>query len=324
MKSNELISVIVPIYNIESYIEKCIESIVNQDYRNIEIILVDDGSTDTSGMICDKYEKIDSRIKVLHKKNGGLSDARNFGMKNANGKYLIFIDGDDYVKENFISRLYHNLCFYKADISVCAFSYIFEDGRVEKYNVKEKDKIRVFNPKQALECMLDSNFSFKQCAWNKLYKKELFQNTQYPFGMLYEDLGTTYKLIVDSKKIVYDSTSLYYYVQRNTSITKTYRYNEKEKNRILMVNEMTEFIDDKFKNIKNRTNYFRATQYLAVINVMFMAGEKDLQFINESKKVIKKNLLNVLKYGNIKQIMQFYIFVLNMNIYRKILLGGKK
>lgn len=324
MKNNELISIVIPIYNIEKYVKKCIESVLNQDYLNIDIILVDDGATDNSGKICDEYKNIDSRIQVIHKLNGGLSDARNAGIKVAKGEYIIFIDGDDYIKPNYVSKLYNNLLENDADISVCGFSYVYDDGKERKYNNKEKECTKVFNSQQAIECMLDSRWAFKQCAWNKIYKKELFKDIEYPYGMLYEDLGTTYKLISKANKVVYDSNSLYYYVQRKTSITKSLKYNEREKNRILMANQMCDFLKCNFKKIRNKVEFFRATQYLSVINVMYMEQINDASFIYEAKDVINKNVFNAFAYGNLKQKIQFIVFSLNSNLYKKILLGGKK
>ena len=126
---NDLISVIVPVYNVELYLQQCIDSILNQTYSNLEIILIDDGSTDNSSIICDINLEKDHRIKVIHKQNGGLSNARNVGVKNAQGKFVAFIDSDDYISEDYIEVLYRLICKYNADISVCRFRYVF--GNVE-------------------------------------------------------------------------------------------------------------------------------------------------------------------------------------------------
>ena len=126
MKKQDLISIVVPIYNVEKYLEKCINSIIIQTYKNIEIILVNDGSTDSSGKICDIYLKIDKRIKVVHKKNGGLSDARNVGIENAKGKYIAFIDSDDFLDSDFIEILYNLIIEYNADVSCCKCNVIYK------------------------------------------------------------------------------------------------------------------------------------------------------------------------------------------------------
>ena len=129
MRQDELISVIVPVYNVEKYIDKCIKSIISQDYTNLEIWLVDDGSTDSSGEVCDKYAESDQRIIVIHKDNGGLSDARNVALDRMQGKYVLFIDSDDYIEKNYISYLYMLLKDYQSDISICNFKYVNEKGR---------------------------------------------------------------------------------------------------------------------------------------------------------------------------------------------------
>ena len=150
MKKQDLISIVVPIYNVEKYLEKCINSIIIQTYKNIEIILVNDGSTDSSGKICDIYLKKDKRIKVIHKKNGGLSDARNVGIENAKGKYIAFIDSDDFIDSDFIEILYNLIIEYNADVSCCKCNVIYKKNK--KQQVEEK--INIFTNYEAINEML--------------------------------------------------------------------------------------------------------------------------------------------------------------------------
>ena len=131
-----LVSIIVPVYNVEKYLERCLDSLINQTLKDIEIILVDDGSTDDSGNICDKYAKKDKRIKVIHKENGGLSDARNIGLSIANGRYLQFVDSDDFIHKQMIEILYNTIINNNADISICDFDKVYENTKI-KYNTKE-------------------------------------------------------------------------------------------------------------------------------------------------------------------------------------------
>ena len=167
-KEEELISVIVPVYNVEKYLEKCIDSIINQTYQNLEIILVDDGSTDGSGKICDEYSRKDNRIKVIHKENGGLSDARNIGIKNANGGLIGFIDSDDYITENMFEVLQKDLRKYNADISSCDIQNVNEAGECLKIIrvSTEGQTSKVFEREEALKLLLED--TIKSYAWNKL------------------------------------------------------------------------------------------------------------------------------------------------------------
>lgn len=175
----ELISVIIPVYNVEKYLNKSIESVIKQTYKELEIILVDDGSTDSSGKICDEFAQKDDRIKVIHKKNGGLSDARNAGISEAKGKYLGFIDSDDYIDKNFYEILYNVLKKYNSDISICKHRETYTD--YEENTSKLEIKEQVFNTEQALKELLLFG-EVNNYAWNKLYKKELFNEINYPVG----------------------------------------------------------------------------------------------------------------------------------------------
>lgn len=215
---NELISVIVPIYKVERYLDSCICSIVNQTYKNIEIILVNDGSPDLCPQICKKWEQIDERIYVINKINGGLSDARNCGIAFASGKYLSFIDSDDYIDSHFIEYLYNAIRETNSDISMCAYSMVYEKKKTAAEDDKQKKcRIEIYSKEEALKLLLSTN-SFGDYAWNKLYKRKLFDLVKYPIGSVMEDIGTTYLLFDQCDKISYINRKLYYYVQRDESI----------------------------------------------------------------------------------------------------------
>lgn len=215
MDSQELISVIIPIYNVEKYLKKCIDSIINQTYKNLEIILVDDGSPDNCGKICDEYAKKDQRIRVIHKKNGGLSDARNAGIDIAKGKYIGFVDSDDYIETDMYEYLYNILIENSSDISICDYEYYYEKNNTigKSNNVKMNETV---DKKEALRRLMGN--SIGNYAWNKLYKRDLFNNVRYPVGRKMEDCGTTYKLFYLSNKITIGNERKYYYLQRDDSI----------------------------------------------------------------------------------------------------------
>jgi len=213
---NPLISIIIPIYKVEDYIRRCIDSIVSQTYKNLEIILVDDGSPDNCGNICEEYSLKDKRIKVIHKKNGGLSSARNFGLDIASGEYIGFVDSDDWIENDMYESLYNAIIFHKADISVCG-RYIASGNKIT--TISDSEKAEVFTRCEALsELVLDEYSGMKNFAWDKLYKKELFDNVRYPEGKCYEDIFTTYKLFSLTNKIVDIKSPKYYYLMREDSI----------------------------------------------------------------------------------------------------------
>lgn len=316
MLNEELISVIVPIYNVEKYIKKCVDSIINQEYKNLEIILVDDGSPDKCGKICDEYSKIDSRIKVIHKQNGGLSDARNAGIEYSNGEYIVCVDGDDYIERDMISFLYSNIKKYNADMAVCGYSYDY-DGKIKRKKEHSSEKIEVLSTEQAVEKMLDSKSLFGWIAWNKLYRKKIFSNVMYPKGKLYEDMATTYKLVCNSKNIVYSEKSKYNYVIRQGSIIRTYKYEEKELDRIEIAKEMYTFLLNKYSNLKNKLDIFLVSQYVDVVNYIIKANDYDEKVIKETKNIIRKNLKAILN-GDIPSVkkVQYLILVCNFKLYR--------
>ena len=248
-KKQPLISVVVPIYKVEEYINKCLDSIINQTYKNLEIILVDDGSPDNCGKICDDYVKKDKRIKVIHKINGGLSDARNKGIEKAKGEYITFIDSDDYIEKEYVELLYKTIIEEDSDIAIGSHTVLYETGMELKKATGEKT---LLTPKKVLERILyDDNIDYS--AWAKLYKIELFKKIKYPKGRLFEDAATTYKLIDSSKKIAINSKSIYNYIIRNNSITNA-AFSKKKMDLIISTKEMCNYIKDKYPDLEKACN----------------------------------------------------------------------
>jgi len=212
-----LISVIVPIYNVEKYLYQCIDSIINQTYHNLEIILVNDGSPDNCGSICDKYALIDPRIKVIHKQNGGLSDARNVAIDIAKGEWITFIDSDDYISKNYIQTLFELAYQNNCQCSVVQPS-LFQDGTIPIR--KSNNKIEIMNNIEAISAMFYQT-KLDTSAWNKLYHKSLFiTGIRYPKGYLFEDNPTTFRLLALCDKIAVSNEKLYYYRMREGSIER--------------------------------------------------------------------------------------------------------
>lgn len=215
MKDQPLVSVIVPCYNVEQYLPKCIDSILNQTYKNLEVWLVDDGSPDNCGFICDEYAKKDSRIKVIHKKNGGLADARNVALDVMTGEYVVCVDSDDYISPTHIEGLYNLIEKYGADVSVNTFCSFYEGSSPNPSPKSAKDW--VLDGLHATEMMFYQEY-FDNTAWGKMYKASLFDGIRYPKGLLFEDLPTTYRLLLKANKVVFNDEQSYFYLLRSNSI----------------------------------------------------------------------------------------------------------
>lgn len=210
------ISIIVPIYNVENYIHKCVDSILTQSFRDFELILVDDGSPDSCPAICDHYATLDSRIKVIHKPNGGLSDARNWGLNAAEGRYVGFVDSDDWIAGDMFESLYRAIVRHEADIAVCCH-YEVMDGQLNRITQFDGMPEVLGNVEALGELLMD--IRIKNLAWDKLYRRELFRSVSYPVGMYYEDTPTTYKLFMKASRVALVNEPKYFYFKRRESIT---------------------------------------------------------------------------------------------------------
>ena len=211
----DLISVIVPVYKVEQYLDKCIQSIVDQTYRNLEIILVDDGSPDNCGAMCDAWAKKDSRIRVIHKENGGLSDARNAGMSAATGELMGFVDSDDYISPNMYQLLYENMADNDCDISACGVEMVWEDDHTPQMLTKSGNC--VLEQEKAMEAVIQESW-LKQPVWYKLYKTDLIRDICFPVGKYHEDVFWTYQAVGKAKRVSIFDKPCYFYLQRNGSI----------------------------------------------------------------------------------------------------------
>ena len=215
----DLISIIVPIYKVEAYLNRCVRSLVTQSYNHLEIILVNDGSPDNCAAMCDAWATNDSRIKVIHKQNGGLSDARNAGLAVAQGKYIAFVDSDDWVDAEYIAAMYYALQQTDSEIAACDV-YESAGEEVELCPMK-KSPLRICTPEEAISDILEGK-GFRAVAWNKLYKRTLFENERYPVGKHHEDEFFTYRILAKAKRLVYLDRPLYFYFQRPGSIMNSF------------------------------------------------------------------------------------------------------
>lgn len=214
-----LVSIVVPVYKVENYLDKCVNSIVTQSYKNLEIILVDDGSPDKSSLMCDKWAKKDSRIKVIHKENGGLSDARNCGIRKAKGEYLFFVDSDDWIAPDIIKKMVFYMHKFHADMVVCQFVYAFSNGKIKR-NYNSRKRVKCLSKKQAFD-LLAKDYEITNHVWRKLYKRTLVPEEIFPKGKNFEDSFAMPTLFSKCEVIVSINDIGYYYRQNENSISHT-------------------------------------------------------------------------------------------------------
>ena len=315
---HKLISIVVPIYNVEKYLPKCIESILNQTYKNFELILVDDGAKDNCGKICDEYAQKDNRIIVIHKKNGGLSSARNAGIDIAKGEYIGFVDSDDWIQSEMYEKLVYLIENYNADIAQCEFiNAPYEDIKIQP----EEEVIKTFTNIEGLNNLYNDMYVSTVVAWNKLYKTTLFKEIRYPNGKIHEDEGTTYKLIFNAKKIVYTNQKYYYYRQTPNSITNA-AFNKKRLNILDVFDEKIKYMS----KINNDDLYAKTLKwyFFKVINLYFechknLKDDKEtLDMIDRRAKEAYSMYLGA-KGKETKWVALFTIFKINPNLYNFII-----
>ena len=302
----ELISVIIPIYNVETYLRKSIESILAQTYTNLEIILIDDGSTDKSGEICDEYVKKDSRIKVWHQNNQGIASVRNKGIVEATGKYIFWMDSDDYVSKNIIKELYLKLIEYEADMSICSYIQGFKRDHIFE---KKEGNIEIIDAKTGLEWIYKSQkFSFIMvAAWAKLIKKSLYEGLSYPEGKVFEDIYMSHYLISRCHRIVYNDLEMYYYYQSPDSILRKKLYREKLDYLGAFEDRIHFFKENKLLELAECAR----VQYLHALTWEYSRA-KDILHDKEMVIYIKQKYRNYYKFGienkNVKHETKMYMF----------------
>lgn len=213
-----MISVIVPVYNVEAYLSQCLDSVLAQTYQDLEILLIDDGSTDRSGSICDEYQEKDERIRVFHTYNHGLSAARNIGLDYASGEYILLLDSDDWIDRKTVQVLVEYAEKHDADVVSCAYYYEWKNSR----NMEEKiDHLIILKGNQIMWAHIQEPY-LGYVAWNKLYRTRLFSGTRYPAGRNHEDVLTTHKLLASAEKVVCIPDALFHYRMRADTISRVY------------------------------------------------------------------------------------------------------
>lgn len=294
-----LINIIVPVYGVEKYLHKCVDSILAQTYKNIRLILVDDGSPDNCPQICEEYATGDKRIVVIHRTNGGQSAARNSGLEFLQkkslkevGKYVAFIDGDDYVAPDYIEFLYNLLIDNDADISQCGHYIVFSESR----NVDKNSEhcTLVLNRKEALESLC-YNGVWDVTAWNKLYKLNIFDKIYFREGRLYEDTAVCHLVATQANRLVVNMEPKYYYIQRYTSTANSIDWKEYKYQFLEAGDEMADWITEHYPKLAEAANVKRVFVRLSTLSQMVNSNHYDRKRIKEMKSVINQHRRNILK-----------------------------
>lgn len=301
-----LISVIVPIYKVEKYLQKCIDSILNQTYENLEIILVDDGSPDNCPKICDENANRDSRIRVIHKQNGGLSDARNAGLEVFRGEYLMFVDSDDMLPVNSIEILYSLIEKYDAQLAIGEHVRVYDDEILQRQLTEVETKEQVWNPTQAVTDVFVNGCA----AWARLYRRDIHDKIRFPINEINEDEAIALQVIAQCKKIVKTEKVVYYYTCRPMSITTSTFSKEKlawpkhcEANVIWVEKYMPEVKSDALLRLLK--SYLWAMREMALADKRF---ENEILYVKNGIKTHYKNFkrLNLSTQEKIRLMLNRY------------------
>ncbi|WP_404405977.1 glycosyltransferase family 2 protein [Jeotgalibacillus malaysiensis] len=281
MKQPVTVSIVVPVYKVEQYLRKCLDSILEQTYPHLQIIIVDDGSPDRSGDIADQYAKQDSRIQVIHQENKGLSGARNTGIQYAAGEYTVYLDSDDWLEQFAIEKLVWLAQKYKADLVQSNFYYAYEHEQLVDYRYQQADdRPLLLSREQAIEALI-INQKLKNFAWGKLYKTELIKDIPFQEGRLFEDVLWAYLVMKKAERVVLDAEPLFYYLQRETSITAD--YSPRNLDFIKGLKERHQMITTDFPELIPLSNkeILRAT--LLHHQLLYFNREKDQQGVHRKK-----------------------------------------
>lgn len=312
------ISVIIPVYNVEKYLRKCLDSVLGQTFEDIEVLLVDDCSTDGSREICREYAKKDSRVRCLFQEaNSGPGRTRNIGIEQAQGRYIMFTDGDDYIDTGMVGQLYQNIESSGADVASCGIYNVFRQRKVPQY-----DKIEKFLcPTEEAFGLLLLGEKIPGSPCTKLYRAKIFEDLRFPEGILYEDVKFHTELMQKIKNIYVDTTPLYYYIHRSNSIT-TQRFDSRAMMFIYAYEDALRVVKKKYPSAVPQAEFKLTWAYFSIMDRMLT--QEDYREIPEFKKVktyLKRNTFRILKspyFNRARKIGAFALF-LNIRLYRALI-----
>lgn len=323
-KVEKLVSIIVPVFNVEDYLTECIESAIKQTYHNLEIIIVDDGSTDTSGKICDMYAHKDDRVKAFHKQNGGLSDARNTGIEEATGEYIYFLDSDDILPTCAIEKTLNACVKENADIAIAGLERFVDDKLPQSNEKVEGQSGKILDKTETIRRMLlHDGFGHEACG--KLYKKDIWKYERFPKGRLYEDYATIYKIICGCNKVVVLTENLYWYRTRLGSIMKS-KLTSKNMQLLDIAQEVTNYLKCEVPEVENEARYLQMVTYLKLMKGILDNGfstfpkeqNRIRNYVLSCKPLLKMN------FAKKKDIIKAKSFLLNKRLFYIIYTLGEK
>ena len=315
---NPRISIIVPVYKVEAYLNKCIDSILNQTFENFELILVNDGSPDKCGEICEDYAKKDSRIRVFHKENGGQATARNFGIDIARGEYIGFVDSDDYIEPEMYEVLY-NMCINdNCDMVNCSSKIYFNN----KIKVNGNGEKVIHSKKEAMRVVIEG-LLYDECLWSKLIKKSVLKDLRMPVGIVYEDTAFVYKIVDKCERIGYIGVPMYNYIKREDS-TMDRAVKEVRMDAILVYKEMYEFVKNKYPDVSDIVRIKLSNTCISIMNTIIKQDEFNIHInkYREVSKVLNKNFYNNIKSKNYHRNEKILLLANKINpmLYKKLIL----
>jgi len=322
-----LLSIIVPVYNVETYLRRCLDSIIKQSISDFELILINDGSTDNSGNICDEYHLIDSRILVIHQKNGGLSSARNAGLDVARGQFIGFVDSDDWIDSDMYELLYNCIINYHADISVCAIAWCEGEQKSNVCTIEED--LLELTPIQALSFLtynLKGGISYSAC--NKLFASNLFDNIRFPLGKIYEDIKVAYLTIEKANKVVFLNKTKYNYFVNMESLSKSKFNKKKYYDKKELITQKFQYLNEKYPKLYKKLYAEYINMHLEFISwITINSVDMNLEF-KESCKELKKEFFKAVRCSEIEKNIKIKLSIIKVNkyIYKaivKLWYGGK-
>ncbi|MDP4467181.1 glycosyltransferase [Lacticaseibacillus paracasei] len=294
--SSGLVSVIVPVYNIKDEIRRCVDSLLIQTYEDIEIILIDDGSTDGSAAICDEMSELHSQVNVIHQNNMGISATRNTGVASASGELISFVDGDDYVAKDFIEFLVGLLSSTQADIAQCGHYIQYSS---ERRATKDTDQgLRIIGPKEALKSLC-YNQIYDVTLWNKIYRRDIFKNIEFPVGERYEDTAVSYLLAERCKKIAIQMIPKYFYVQRYSSIANGLQFTEAKYQFIEVGDQMADYISRNYPDLERASEAKRCFVRLSTLSQIVNTHHRDINQVKRIRGEVLSNALPMLTDSNV-------------------------
>ena len=319
---DKLISIIVPVYNVEKYLGKCIESLINQTYKNIEIILVNDGSKDMSGKICDEYVEKDSRIIVVHKENAGVAAARNDALDIAKGDFITFVDSDDFINEKYCDVLLNATLKNRAEIAICQIYQFIENEEID-YTLCEYIE-NVYNSEETIYNLLKIG-RFYECMGGKLFSRRLFESVRFPIGRLYEDASILHELYFNANATVVTNQKYYYYLRQRVGSTMSSYNSRKQKDNFLLVNDRYLYLKDKMPEKKDLIIAGHIGDILVLLQRSFADNNSELmnseivvkleKELIELMNAVDKNIL--LEVLNSYKLASLFLFLQDKEIYAK-------